>query len=54
MILRFCIASLWTIIYVFLSELHPTVVRSLALGIISILGTLSNKLNNSKKYFYIN
>lgn len=41
-IIRFSITTVWTFAYVHLSELFPTVVRSLALGLISAGGTLGS------------
>jgi hypothetical protein len=41
-IIRFSITTVWTFAYVHLSELFPTVVRSLALGLISAGGTVGS------------
>jgi hypothetical protein len=41
-IIRFSITTVWTFAYVHLSELFPTVVRSLALGLISAGGTIGS------------
>ena len=38
--MRFLICFVWALAYIYLSELFPTVVRSLALGIISAGGTI--------------
>ena len=40
--LRYTICFVWTTIYIFFSELFPTVVRSLALGATSTAGTLGS------------
>eukprot|EP00825_Cyclidium_porcatum_P047608 TRINITY_DN7776_c0_g1_i2.p1 TRINITY_DN7776_c0_g1~~TRINITY_DN7776_c0_g1_i2.p1 ORF type:complete len:401 (-),score=41.66 TRINITY_DN7776_c0_g1_i2:316-1518(-) len=41
-LLRFDICSVWTVIYVYFSELFPTQVRSLALGFTSATGTIGS------------
>lgn len=42
--LRFTVCFVWTVIYIFFSELFPTVVRSLALGITSAGGSIGSEL----------
>lgn len=45
---KFLISSVWGFAYVYLSELFPTVVRSLAMGIISaggMIGSISSPFN---------
>ena len=42
--MRGIIAFVWDLCYVYISELFPTVVRSLALGIISAGGTMGSIL----------
>jgi hypothetical protein len=41
-ILRFCVCFVWTVVYLYDSELFPSVVRSLALGLVSLCGTIGN------------
>lgn len=40
--MRFNIAFVWTVVYIFFSELYPTTVRSLALGFTSLAGTFGS------------
>ncbi|KAL4472577.1 hypothetical protein ABPG74_018526 [Tetrahymena malaccensis] len=41
-IIRFSICFVWTVVYMYMTELFPTVVKSLALGIISASGTIGS------------
>lgn len=41
-VIRFSVTTVWTFAYIHLSELFPTVVRSLALGLISAGGTVGS------------
>lgn len=45
--MRFNIAFVWTVVYVFLSELYPTTVRSLAMGFTSLAGTIGKIKKNT-------
>ena len=38
--LRYTIMFTWAVVYIYLAELFPTCVRSLALGFTSALGTI--------------
>ena len=40
--MRFSICFVWTVVYIYYSELFPTVVRSLALGFTSAIGTVGS------------
>lgn len=42
--MRFVICVVWALAYVYVSELFPTVVRSLALGLISAGGSIGSIL----------
>ena len=42
-LLRFSICFIWTVTYIFDSELFPSNVRSLALGLVSLCGTVGIK-----------
>mgnify|MGYP001811145782 CR=1 FL=1 len=43
--MRFSICFVWALSYTYVSELFPTVVRSTALGLISLGGTLGSVIS---------
>lgn len=48
--MRYNIAFVWTVVYIYLSELYPTTVRSLALGFTSLAGTFGKLYKNKILY----